>query len=102
PLCLSRKAAVLIMGFWCLSSSHCPGLSPPLLFIDWPLTKYGADLPGIAAIPTRVRRRNTQRQALLNRSAGFTAPPCFTREKLAICRRRALPGRHALLLSCVI
>ena len=94
PSCRSPKAAAPITGCWSSSSSCCPARSRPSPFIGWPPTNCGARRPGIAAIPTPARRRNTPPRASPSRSAAFTARPCSARARSARCRRPARPRRR--------
>ena len=56
--------------------------------------------PGIAASPSRARRRNTPPAASRSRSGACSARWCSGRARASTCRRRATCGRRASRVSC--
>jgi hypothetical protein len=60
-----------------------------------PRRDCAARRPGIAAIPTPARRRNTPRRASPSRSAACSAPSCFAPASTSTCPRPATRGRRA-------
>ena len=97
PIAESRSS---YNGLWCSSSSRCPARSPPSPSTGWRPTDCAALRPGIAAIRTRARRRNTPRRASPSRSAASSARPCSARARSSRCRRRVRWRRRGSRRPC--
>ena len=88
-----RRAGARITGCSSSSSSPPPPRSPPSPSTASPRTSSAAARPGIAASPTRSRRRNTRRRASPSRSAASSRSVLGARERVDMPRaRRHAPG----------